>query len=116
MIDRMERIIRLIKNEISVILQEDVNDPDILPLIITRVEITRDMRIAKVFCDLGESDLKRKETAMKALKRAAKFIRAEIAHRMSLKYTPQISFYEDMTKVRGDSIDEIFKKIEEEKQ
>lgn len=115
MIDRMERVAGLIKREISVILQEDVNDPDIGALTITKVDITRDMRLAKIYYVFFEEDPVKRKNGASALKRASKFVRVEIAKRLSLKYTPEISFREDVSKRNEDSINDIFKKIEEER-
>ncbi|MDP8257981.1 MAG: 30S ribosome-binding factor RbfA [Candidatus Aadella gelida] len=115
MIDRMERVAGLIKREISIILQDEVNDPDIGPLTITKIDITRDMRMAKVYYVFFDEDPVKRKNGSSALKRASKFVRGEIAKRLSMKYTPEISFREDVSKRKEDSIDDIFKKIEEER-
>jgi len=112
---RMERIEKLVKQESSIILQEDVNDPAIGGVIITDIEITRDMRIAKIYCTFSDNDPGKKSETLQALKRASRFVRREISKRISLKFIPAISFREDLTEKRSRSIDEVFEKIKEEK-
>ena len=92
MIDRMERIAKLLNREISVILQGDIDDPRVQDVTITRVEITRDLRLARVFYVVPEDVEKEDaEETEKALKKHARFIRGELAGKVSLKYMPRFS-------------------------
>ena len=78
MIDRMERLSALIKREISVILTGEINDPRIHHITIGRVEITRDLRIAKIYYTTTvEED--RKGEMTKGLTSAGSYIRKALA-------------------------------------
>ena len=52
MIDRMERVQKLLKRKISVILQSEINDPRVKHVTILKVEVSRDLREARVFCEI----------------------------------------------------------------
>ena len=94
MLDRMDRVAKTIKREISVILQESVSNPRVRHVTITKVEVSRDLRSAKVFCTLPEGEDERK-SILKGLSSASGFIRSELAHRLAIKFTPKLSFLED---------------------
>ena len=112
MIDRMDKVSEAIKREISLILQEKVNDPRLGNISITRVDVSRDLRHAKVYF-LGLSDEEDRETE-KALKKAAKFIRGELSRRVTIKFTPELVFAADKTEEMEENIERTFEKIEKE--
>lgn len=112
MTDRMDRIEEMIKRDISVILDEEINDPRVRHVTITRVELSRDLRSARVFCTISTEESEKPEI-MKGLTSAGRFIRASLAKRISLKFTPRISFREDRGEEKS-SVDRIFEEIEKE--
>jgi ribosome-binding factor A len=112
MIDRMDRVRKMILREVSEILQSDIGDPRVKHVTVTRVEVTRDLRMAKVYYTLPEDS--NKEEVAKGLKSSGSFIRKELAERVSLKYIPHVSFREDREKEREETIDKLFDRIEEE--
>jgi ribosome-binding factor A len=108
----MDKVSEAIKREISLILQEKVNDPRLNNLSITRAEVSRDLRHAKIYF-LGLSDEEDKEIE-KTLKKAAKFIRSELARRVSIKFTPQLVFAADKAEEMEENIERTFEEIEKE--
>ena len=113
MTDRMDRVTEAIKREVAVILQEDVNDPKIRHVTITRVEVTRDLRLAKVFYVVSIEE-KNREAVTEALKHAGSFVRGELGRRLPMKFTPKVSFREDRDYQRKEAMENIFMKIEKE--
>ncbi len=111
--DRIERVSHALKKEISVILQEETNDPRIKHVTITEVEVTKDLKLAKVYYTVSDDETER-ETVLKGLTSASGFIRAELAERIEMKYIPRISFREDTTRKETAEMDRLFEKIEEE--
>lgn len=84
----------LLQQEISRILQFEVKDPRIKLVTVTHMELTSDLRDAKVFVSsLG--DPTNRETLLLALKRATGYIRGELGRQLKLKYVPQIKFVFD---------------------
>lgn len=99
--DRTGRISEEMKKEISSIIQNDIKDPRLPQLVsVVAVNVTRDLRYAKVFVSvLGEE--KQKKEALQALKSAAGFIRREVGHRMEIRYSPELLFEIDSSIERG---------------
>lgn len=92
MIDRTNRISEEMKKELSSIIQYEIKDPRLPQLVsITSVNVTKDLRYAKVYISVMGSD-EDKKNALIALKSASGFIRREIGRRMLIRYTPQINF------------------------
>lgn len=92
--DRKDRISEEVRREVDRILREDVRDPRVTGTwSITRAEVTRDLRYAKIRVSVLEDDLR--APLLKALKSAAGFVRRELGHRLHLRYTPELLFEED---------------------
>ncbi len=115
---RMKRVQEAIKREVSVILQEEINDPRVKGVTVTGVEMTRDLKLAKVFYILPSSSsalsAEEKKDAEKGLKSAAGFIRGEIGRRVPMKFIPQISFREDTLDEKKRTLNDVFEEIEKE--
>ena len=94
--ERTDRIASEIMREVERIIREDVSDPRTDCMFsVTHVDVTRDLRYAKVFISVYEED--RREPMMKALRSAAGFIRHHLGTRVQLRYTPELLFELDTT-------------------
>lgn len=99
--ERIERISEEIKREMSNIIQNELKDPRLSMLIsITHLNVTKDLRFAKVYVSIMGSD-EEKTNALEGLKSAAGFIRREIGHRIQIRYTPEIHFELDNSIEKG---------------
>ncbi|MBE5928451.1 MAG: 30S ribosome-binding factor RbfA [Lachnospiraceae bacterium] len=89
------RVNDAMQREISRIIREEVKDPRIPEMTsVTRVEVTGDLRYATIYISiLGDAEVK--ENAMKALKRAASFVRSQAARGLNLRHTPEMIFVQD---------------------
>jgi ribosome-binding factor A len=115
---RSGRVQEALRQEISKIIQEEIRDPRIGFLTITKVELTKDLRYAKVyFSVLG--DLKDKHLALKGLTSAKGYIKGLIADRIKLRLVPEIVFKVDeslaYTQEIYDLLEQIRKKSTPEK-
>ena len=91
---RIDMISEEIRRETDKIIREDMHDPRLGGTwCITRAEVTRDLRYAKMYVSILEDD--KAEGVMAALKSGAGFIRRELTHRMKLRYTPELQFIHD---------------------
>jgi ribosome-binding factor A len=108
---RADRVGDQMKQEIADILMRRIKDPRIGFVTITDVEVTDDLKNAKVFVSIYGGD---KETTLKGLKSASTFIRAELGRRMRLKFVPEILFRFDSTVEKGAHIMELLREIEQE--
>lgn len=92
--DRIGRISEEVRRELDRILREDVRDPRVTGTwSITRADVTRDLRFAKVRVSILEEELR--APMLSALKSASGYIRRELGHAMNLRYTPELIFEAD---------------------
>ena len=114
MATRSERVQEAIRQEISVILQNEIKDPRIGFLTVTGVELTKDLRYARVyFSVLGED--KEKHLALKGLNSAKGYIKGLLSDKIKLRFMPEIEFKVDDTMERTKILGEIFNRIDKER-
>jgi len=108
---RAERVSNLIRQEISKLLQEQINDPRLRSFIsVTRVTTTDDLRQSRIYISvLGNST--NKNEALEGFKAATGFLRRELADRLTLRYVPELSFHFDNSIERGTKILELIEQI-----
>jgi ribosome-binding factor A len=98
--------------EVADILMRKTKDPRVGVVTVTDVELTSDLRLARIFVTTGP-DEKQEAGALAGLANAAGFIRAELGRRVNLRYTPELIFQKDTTGLRGDRILSILHQLEE---
>lgn len=110
---RSGRINEEVKKAVSSIIQNEIKDPRLNTLIsVTKVDVTKDLRYAKVFVSiLGDDNVKNE--SLNILKKSAGFIRREVGHKVSLRLTPEIIIELDNSIEHGMHIDSILQKIKE---
>jgi len=74
---RSARVGDQIKREVSQILQEELRDPGLGFITVTAVEVSPDLRQARIFYSVLGSPEQKKSTGL-ALKRAARFVQQEV--------------------------------------
>lgn len=91
---RGERMGEEIRRELAEILRESVRDPGLGLATVTRVEVSADLAHARVLVSfLGDDAAEAR--GLRALERAASYIRTELAHRLRARRTPELSFRAD---------------------
>lgn len=110
---RIDRISEQVRREVDAIIREDLSDPRVKGTYsITRADVTRDLRYAKVYVSvLDEAD---RAPMMAALKKAAGFIRHELGQRMIIRYAPEILFELDQNIEYGIHIASVLKQVQAE--
>ncbi len=109
---RPERLAEAIKKEVSdMLFQQEIKDPRVGFVTITAVEVSPDLRAAKIYASVLGSPEEQKAT-MEALRRAQGFIRSELGKRIRLRHTPEISFKLDTSIARGVRVTRLLKEIE----
>ena len=108
--NRINRIDEEYKKELSNIIDRELKDPNITGLIsVTKVKVSTDLKYAKVYVSImGAKNL---QETMKGLKNASGYIRTELAKRINLRNTPEITFEIDDSIEYGAKIDSILKEI-----
>ena len=99
----------LIQRELADLLRRDVRDPHIGMVTLTSVDVSPDLSHAKVFFTILEKE-KLADTS-RALKRAAGFLRSQLAHRMKMYTTPELRFTYDESVERGDHLSQLIDSV-----
>lgn len=108
---RKDRINRSVAEEIAAILRE-VKNPVVAGTMIsvTSADVSQDLKFAKIYYSvLGDADEKELRNAFRS---AAPFIRSQLAHRLNLRITPELTFVFDNSVSHGAHIAELLHKIE----
>jgi ribosome-binding factor A len=112
---RVERIAEQIREELSQILMTEVRDPGVGLVTVTRVKVTADLSLARVYWTvLGEAK-ERKETA-KALNRTTPYLRHLLSQRLTLRRAPEIKFQYDESVAAQDRIERIIQDLRTERE
>jgi len=108
---RTEKISELIKKEISIIFLQKIIDPALGMLTITDVKVTPDVKIAKIYISVFNKE-KRADTLSK-IESINGYIRSELAHRIKLRFVPELKFFIDETLDYVEKIESLIKKTHE---
>ncbi|HVL67346.1 MAG TPA: 30S ribosome-binding factor RbfA [Vicinamibacterales bacterium] len=111
---RPERVADQIRKELSVLIAREVQDPGVGFLTITRVKVTTDLQIARVFYTTIGDDRARRDTE-KALGRATPFLRRQVGQRLRLRHVPDLRFMYDESIEQQDRIERIILDIHAER-
>ena len=99
---RPQKLGDLIQRELSELLQRELRDPRVGMITITGVDVSPDFSHAKVlYTTLDPAHI---DDASKGLKRAAGFLRSQLARRIKLYTTPELRFEYDESVERGDRL------------
>ena len=91
---RSDRVNSLLQRELGTLISEELRDPRIAFPTVTAVEITPDLRSARVHVSvLGDEEASEKR--MKALEDAKPFLRRELGSRTDLRFVPELTFVHD---------------------
>ena len=109
---RHERVEEAIKKEVSTIIHDELKDPRIGFLTIIRIELTKDLRSAKIFYSVLGKDEERRKTKL-ALDSALGFIRSRVAERVNLRIATELMFYEDRSSEYSVRIEEVLNQLKD---
>ena len=106
---RPQKLADLIQRELSGLLQRELRDPRVGMITITAVDVSPDFSHAKVlYTTLDPAHV---EEAGKGLKRAAGFLRSQLAKRIKLYTTPELRFVYDESVERGDRLSRLIDSV-----
>jgi len=110
---REDQLSGAITRELSDLMRTRMKDPRIGFASITGVELSHDLRYAKVFVSVMGSPEEQRET-MRGLDSANGFLRRELAQRLTIRHVPEISFRLDESIARGARVLDLLKQVEQE--
>ena len=110
---RIDRISEQVRREVDRIIREDLSDPRIQGTYsVTRADVTRDLRYAKIYVSILEEE--NRKPMMAALKKAAGFVRHPLGEQMMIRYAPEILFERDNNIEYGIHIASVLKQVQAE--
>ncbi|MFH1689596.1 MAG: 30S ribosome-binding factor RbfA [Candidatus Eisenbacteria bacterium] len=110
---RVLRAGEAIKRELSFILDRKLGDPRIGMVTVTRVDLSEDLRYAKVFVSFLV-DKEEREQSLRFLRKARRFVRGELAHSLRLRIAPELTFLLDDSSENYIRIAEVLKQVDRE--
>jgi ribosome-binding factor A len=111
---RVERIAEQIREELSQMLATEVSDPGVGLVTLTRVKVTADLSLARVYWTaLG--DAKEREKTAKALNRTVPYLRHLLSQRLTLRRAPEVKFQFDESVAAQDRIEQIIQELHSER-
>ena len=111
---RQQRVAGLLFEELSIMLNGELSDPRVSLITVTGVQLSKDLRNAKVHIYHQNEEFSRKEV-LAGLRSATPYLRSQLASRCGLRMVPEILFYYDDTPERAARIDELLSQIAQER-
>ncbi|MFV0437575.1 MAG: 30S ribosome-binding factor RbfA [Desulfopila sp.] len=117
---RSRRVADAIRMELAVLLLQTARDPKLAEVAVSRVEVTDDLKIARIYYTLGHDRENRGgarhiAAVERSLVKAKGFMRTHIARTLNLRYTPDLQFRYDDTVEKVAQVESIFQEIENER-
>lgn len=107
---RPDRVADQIRGELAQLLAREVHDPGLGFVTLTRVQVSPDIQLARVFYTVLGDDTARRNSA-RALDRASAFLRRQIGARLRLKRVPELKFQYDEAVAGQDRIEQLLNEI-----
>jgi ribosome-binding factor A len=104
---RKDRVASVIAREISEIIEHEIKDPRLGFVTITTVDVSSDLKTSIVYF----SSLNNKQEGLATLNRAKGYIKSSLAHRVRMRYIPDIEFKIDNSFEYGKKIDALLEEI-----
>ena len=112
---RVERVAEQIREEVSQILSTEVADPGVGLVTVTRVKVSPDLSLARIYWTIMGDAAQRKQTT-KALSRAAGFVRHLLSVRLTLRRSPEVHFVFDQSVAAQDRVEQILHELKQEEE
>jgi ribosome-binding factor A len=99
---RTDRVADAIQRELAQIIQREVKDPRVGMITIAEVKVSKDLAYAKIFVSVILED--QAQETVKALNRAAGFLRAALAKKVKIRVMPELTFIYDDTTLKANKL------------
>lgn len=114
-VKRYVRVGERLKEELALLIQDEVSDPRVQGAMVSEVSMTPDLQLARVRVRLlsaaENDDLQRRKTLLAGLQSASGMLRREVAQRLGLRYAPKLAFHYDESPEAKDRIDRLLDEI-----
>jgi ribosome-binding factor A len=110
---RPEQIAEVIREEVSQIVGFELEDPRVETVTVTDVRVTENLRDASIYVTVEGTEAE-KAAAMKALLKAAPYVRRQLGTALNLKYTPELHFIRDTVEEAAARVEALLFEIKQE--
>jgi ribosome-binding factor A len=110
---RPQQLAELIREELSQIVGYELEDPRVATATVTDVRVTENLRDARVFV-LVEGTDDEKTLALKALTKAAPYVRRQLGLALNLKFTPELHFVRDTVEEKAARVEELLAQVRQD--
>lgn len=113
---RTKRVAELIQRHFADALRRELDDPKLAAVVVTGVDVSDDLMIAKIGIRLliGDDDAKQRRDVIDRLKRASPRLRRVITPRLELKRAPELRFHYDLGPDAYQRVSDLLKEVEQE--
>ncbi|HEV2881189.1 MAG TPA: 30S ribosome-binding factor RbfA [Pyrinomonadaceae bacterium] len=105
---RPEKVAEHVREEIAQIVGYELDDPRVAIVTVTDVRMSDNLREARVFVMLNGTDEEAAD-ALKALRKAAPYVRRQLAINLNLRHAPEIHFIRDTVEEKAARVDELLR-------
>ncbi len=112
---RQKRLAGLLFEELNIMVGHELDDPNLKSVNVTDVVVSKDMRNVKVFVAHQDEEVP-KQAVISHLRRAAPYLRSQLAERLTLRMVPELTFQYDESNERSLRLTEIFQQIANERE
>ena len=109
---KLERFNNAFMEQLNIIFGTEIKNPLLKQVVVNAVKITNDLSYAKVYFTCFNEDRK---VVLKELKESAGFLRHELASRVDIRHTPELTFVYDESLEYAKKIEDKIKEINENK-
>jgi ribosome-binding factor A len=107
---RQERVAEIIRDVVAEIVLNDLADPNIGFVTVTRCRMTRDLKIATVSVSILGNE-KQREESLQRIRHAGSYIRRQLARQVKLRYIPELRFVHDDVLAHERRVGELLEEI-----
>jgi ribosome-binding factor A len=107
---RAQKAAEAIREVVSMAILAELKDPRVRDVTVTYVEVSGDLRYAKVHVSIMGDDT-RQQLSLRGLQNAAGFLQAKIAEKIDIRYTPRLTFLLDQGVKRSIAIAQILQQV-----
>jgi ribosome-binding factor A len=111
---RADRVAGHIQRALSAILLKEAGDPRIGTATITRVTVSRDLRMARVYFTVHADEDERRQAAVDGFRNARAYLKRCLAPELALRYMPELEFFYDDSFDHAARINRILKSLHQE--
>lgn len=110
---RPKRVAEAIRNELTVLLLQRVADPRLAGAGVSRVEVSADLKVAKIYVTAARKE--ERDRTMAGMNRARGFFRSHLARALNLRHTPELLLYYDSLAEEAQRVERLLSTLEQER-